>query len=152
MLRLAVDAFVTAVFCWTVLQWSPLLRQLKERIQVNTGLHFNSLLANLYRDGHDHVAWHSDDETSLGPNPTIASLSFGDTRIFELRKKLPSVRIYWPVIELSFGVMWIGQFFFMDYVIAIYIWLQVVLRCDRIFVLLRLCYRSSFERFVVEQF
>ena len=31
--------------------------------------------------------WHSDDEDSLGSNPIIASLSFGDTRSFELRKK-----------------------------------------------------------------
>ena len=45
------------------------------------------MLANLYRDGHDSVAWHSDDEPSLGQNPTIASLSFGDTRNFEMRKK-----------------------------------------------------------------
>ncbi|CAG2235031.1 ALKBH3 [Mytilus edulis] len=30
---------------------------------------------------------HSDDERSLGPEPTIASLSFGDSRNFELRKK-----------------------------------------------------------------
>ena len=57
----------------------------------NTGLTFNSMLANLYRDGHDSLAWHSDDETSLGPEPTIASISFGDMRTFQLRKKPPKV-------------------------------------------------------------
>ena len=31
------------------------------------------------------------DELSLGPEPTIASMSFGDTRNFELRKKSPPV-------------------------------------------------------------
>jgi alpha-ketoglutarate-dependent dioxygenase alkB family protein 3 len=60
---------------------------LKERIELNTGLQLNSLLANLYRDGHDHVSWHCDDEPALGDQPIIASLSFGDTRNFELRKK-----------------------------------------------------------------
>jgi alkylated DNA repair dioxygenase AlkB len=49
------------------------------------------MLANLYRDGHDSVAWHADDEPDLGPNPTIASMSFGDSRNFELRQKLPKV-------------------------------------------------------------
>lgn len=60
-------------------------------IEDNTGFRFNSMLANLYRDGHDSLAWHSDDEKSLGPEPTIASVSFGDTRTFQLRKKPPAV-------------------------------------------------------------
>nr|XP_022289970.1 alpha-ketoglutarate-dependent dioxygenase alkB homolog 3-like [Crassostrea virginica] len=70
-------------------QWHPTLLMLKDRLEEVTGIHFNSMLANLYRDGHDSVAWHSDDELCLGPEPTIASLSFGDTRNFELRKKPP---------------------------------------------------------------
>ncbi|XP_062570791.1 alpha-ketoglutarate-dependent dioxygenase alkB homolog 3-like [Saccostrea cucullata] len=70
-------------------EWHPTLLMLKERLEEVTGIHFNSMLANLYRDGHDSVAWHSDDEHSLGLEPTIASLSFGDTRNFELRKKPP---------------------------------------------------------------
>lgn len=65
---------------------------LKDRLEEVTGIHYNSMLANLYRDGHDSVAWHSDDELCLGPEPTIASLSFGDTRNFELRKKPPPVQ------------------------------------------------------------
>ena len=64
---------------------------LKDRLEEVTGYKFNSMLANLYRDGHDSVAWHSDDEPSLREHPTIASLSFGDTRNFEMRKKPPKV-------------------------------------------------------------
>lgn len=67
---------------------------LKDRIEEVTGFTFNSVLANLYRDGHDHVSWHSDDEYSLGDKPLIASLSFGDTRNFELRKKPPPVILF----------------------------------------------------------
>lgn len=48
---------------------------------------FNSVLANLYRDGHDSMGWHSDDEPELGPEPVIASLSLGATRRFQLRHK-----------------------------------------------------------------
>lgn len=72
-------------------QWHPVLEKVKDMLEENTGLRFNAVLANLYRDGHDHVPWHADDEASLGPNPTIASISLGDSRNFELRKKLPKV-------------------------------------------------------------
>lgn len=70
-------------------KWPAVVKRLMDRIHDNTGLMFNSLLANLYRDGHDHVSWHADDEVSLGHQPTIASLSFGDTRTFQLRKNPP---------------------------------------------------------------
>lgn len=65
-----------------------------------TGVEFNSVAANLYRDGHDSIGWHSDDEPIMGKNPTIASLSFGEERIFELRKK-PQPVSYLVVIYSS---------------------------------------------------
>ncbi|NXJ79304.1 ALKB3 dioxygenase, partial [Trogon melanurus] len=67
--------------------WHPLLSVLKERVEEFAGYTFNSLLCNLYRNEKDSVDWHSDDEPSLGKNPVIASLSFGATRTFEMRKK-----------------------------------------------------------------
>ncbi|XP_054633689.1 alpha-ketoglutarate-dependent dioxygenase alkB homolog 3 isoform X3 [Dunckerocampus dactyliophorus] len=70
-------------------KWHPLLLTLCEAIAKVSGRHFNSLLCNLYRDGHDSIGWHSDDEASLGAKPTIASLSLGDTRVFSLRKQPP---------------------------------------------------------------
>lgn len=48
---------------------------------------FNSVLLNLYRDGKDSVSWHSDDELTMGISPTIASISLGETRKFEMRPK-----------------------------------------------------------------
>ena len=48
---------------------------------------FNSVLLNLYRDGNDKVGWHADDEKELGTNPTIASLSLGATRRFDIKHK-----------------------------------------------------------------
>ncbi len=73
-------------------QWHPLLLTLHEAVKQVSGYSFNSLLCNLYRDGHDSIGWHSDDEASLGAKPTIASLSLGDTRVFSLRKQPPPVR------------------------------------------------------------
>ncbi|KAM9854152.1 alpha-ketoglutarate-dependent dioxygenase alkB homolog 3 isoform 2-T2 [Aulostomus maculatus] len=70
-------------------QWHPLLVTLREAVEQVSRCSFNSLLCNLYRDSHDSIGWHSDDEASLGPKPTIASLSLGDTRVFSLRKQPP---------------------------------------------------------------
>lgn len=48
---------------------------------------FTSVLLNLYNDGNDKMGWHADDEKELGINPTIASLSIGETRRFDLKHK-----------------------------------------------------------------
>ncbi|XP_039082674.1 alpha-ketoglutarate-dependent dioxygenase alkB homolog 3 isoform X2 [Hyaena hyaena] len=69
--------------------WHPVLLTLKDQIEKNTGHTFNSLLCNLYRNEKDSVDWHSDDEPALGRCPIIASLSFGATRTFEMRRKPP---------------------------------------------------------------
>ncbi|XP_016352025.1 alpha-ketoglutarate-dependent dioxygenase alkB homolog 3-like isoform X2 [Sinocyclocheilus anshuiensis] len=68
-------------------QWHPVLTTLCLGVEQKSGHKFNSLLCNLYRDGKDSIGWHSDNEPSLGPQPIIASLSLGDTRVFSLRKQ-----------------------------------------------------------------
>lgn len=80
------------------LPWSPLLANLRARIQSCTGYDFNSVLANLYRDGMDSMGWHADKERELGHNPVIASLSFGAERMFKLRhnKSGDTVEMYLP--------------------------------------------------------
>ncbi|TDN46790.1 alkylated DNA repair dioxygenase AlkB [Azoarcus indigens] len=67
--------------------WTPPLAALREQVAQLTGHRFNAVLANLYRDGEDHVGWHADDEADLGPAPVIASLSLGATRAFHWRPK-----------------------------------------------------------------
>lgn len=67
--------------------WTPLLQQIREDVQQASGHRFNSVLMNLYRNQHDSMGWHSDDEAALGPEPVIASLSFGATREFKLKHK-----------------------------------------------------------------
>lgn len=65
--------------------WTPELQDLRSRLESFCEKRFNSVLANLYRDGKDSVAWHSDNEPELGPEPYIASLSLGAPRRFCLR-------------------------------------------------------------------
>ncbi|WP_159469804.1 alpha-ketoglutarate-dependent dioxygenase AlkB [Dyadobacter sp. 3J3] len=79
--------------------WTADLYNLKERIQKATGLSFNSVLLNFYRDGNDSVAWHSDNERELGINPHIASLSIGQARQFEFRHKTDHSRKYGLSLE-----------------------------------------------------
>jgi len=67
------------------LEWTKELLEIKQKIETITGYHFNSVLANYYRDGSDSVSWHQDNEPELGANPIIASLSLGETRQFQLR-------------------------------------------------------------------
>lgn len=67
--------------------WPDALVPLRERLQAELGVPFNSVLANLYRDGRDAMGWHSDDEPELGPEPVIASVSLGATRRFVLRRR-----------------------------------------------------------------
>ena len=62
--------------------------QLKKKVEEETGLLFNAVLLNLYRNGSDSVAWHSDKEHMIGRNPNIASMTFGQTRPFRLRHKI----------------------------------------------------------------
>ena len=40
-----------------------------------------------YRNGQDSNGWHSDNEKELGENPTIASVSFGDERYFNMKHR-----------------------------------------------------------------
>ena len=68
-------------------EWTPELYALKERIEKEFGYQFNGVLLNLYRDHNDSVAWHRDKESRYGKRPVIASISLGQTRNFDFRKK-----------------------------------------------------------------
>lgn len=67
--------------------FTPALDDLRLEVQQRTGATFNSALVNLYRDGNDRLGWHADNEECNGPEPTIASLTFGAERYFDLRHR-----------------------------------------------------------------
>ncbi len=69
------------------LPWTPLLLDLKARVENAAGTLFNSVLLNYYRDHRDSIGFHSDDEPELGVRPVIASLSLGAERTFILKHK-----------------------------------------------------------------
>lgn len=69
------------------LSWTDDLLRLREDVEVACHASFNSVLANLYRDGRDSMGCHADDEKELGSEPVIASLSFGGTRLLRFRHR-----------------------------------------------------------------
>ena len=69
------------------LAWTAELAALKAIVEELTNTVFNSCLLNLYHDGNEGMAWHSDDEKSLGKDSTIASISLGAEREFRLKHK-----------------------------------------------------------------
>ena len=60
---------------------------MKELIEQKTGEAYNSCLLNLYHDGSEGMAWHSDGEKELKKRGAIASLSLGAMRKFSFKHK-----------------------------------------------------------------
>ncbi len=86
--------------------WTAALSGLRARLQDELGVQFNSVLANLYRDGRDAMGWHSDDEPELGPEPVIASVSLGGVRRFLLKhRRDPALRSAFELPSGSLLVM-----------------------------------------------
>ena len=70
------------------LPWTTELLEIKDAVEKMTNTTFNSCLLNLYHDGNEGMAWHSDDEKALARESGIASVSFGATRKFAFKHKV----------------------------------------------------------------
>lgn len=81
-------------------EWHPLLFEIKQQIEDNTQLKFNSCLLNYYRDGNDSMGFHADNEKQLRKNPSIASMSLGGKRRFVLKHKTDKTV---PKVEIELG-------------------------------------------------
>ncbi|WP_027859226.1 alpha-ketoglutarate-dependent dioxygenase AlkB family protein [Marinobacterium jannaschii] len=71
----------------TALAWTPELLALKAIVEKESGESYNSCLLNLYHDGSEGMAWHSDGETDLKKDGAIGSLSLGAERKFAFKHK-----------------------------------------------------------------
>jgi len=81
------------------LPWTAALLEVKRAVESPSGIRFNSVLLNCYRTGQDSVSWHTVDVPEFGVRPVIASVSFGGTRLFQLRHErrkelMASVELY----------------------------------------------------------
>ena len=66
----------------------PLLHKVNRQCEIK----YNGCLFNLYRDGNDHMGWHSDDELELDSSMVIASLSLGAERDFLFKNRFTDSR------------------------------------------------------------
>ncbi|MDG3583871.1 alpha-ketoglutarate-dependent dioxygenase AlkB family protein [Galbibacter pacificus] len=82
------------------LPWTQALLDFKGTVEQRTGETFNSCLLNLYHDGSEGMAWHSDAEKDLKKNGAIASLSFGAERKFAFKHKTTKEKV---TITLAHG-------------------------------------------------
>lgn len=83
---------------WDPEGWTEALATMRSRLRAELAVPFNSVLANLYRDGADSMGWHADDESCFGRDPVIASVSLGGPRRFLLRHRRTR-----ETVELSLG-------------------------------------------------
>lgn len=69
------------------LPWTKTLLELKAIAECESGEIYNSCLLNLYHDGSQGMAWHSDGEKDLQQNGAIGSISLGAERKFALKNR-----------------------------------------------------------------
>jgi len=82
------------------LLWTTELRELKQIVESHTKANYNSCLLNLYHSGDEGMTWHSDDESDLVENASIASVTFGAKRKFSFKHKFNKQKID---VELEHG-------------------------------------------------
>ncbi len=82
------------------LSWTDDLTQIRRDVEQVCQKSFNSVMANLYRNGRDSMGCHADDEKELGVNPLIASVSLGETRLLRFKQLKSSQKLD---IELDSG-------------------------------------------------
>jgi len=77
---------------WTTYQWSPLSLKVKKAVEKNLAplveQQMNHCVCNYYRDGSDFIGHHSDKDLDLDRDGVIVSVSLGDERILELKRRL----------------------------------------------------------------
>lgn len=90
--------------------WTSELLEIREKVVALSGIQFNSVLLNYYRDENDSVAWHSDRDHESGRNRYVASVSFGQARYFDLRRKDDYSKKFSVLLESGSYLLMKGEF------------------------------------------
>ena len=76
---------------WETYQWSPISLKIKEAVEKNliplVDQVMNHCVTNYYRNGDDFIGHHSDKNLDLDKGGVIISVSLGDERILELKRR-----------------------------------------------------------------
>lgn len=87
------------------LPWTKELLELKTLAEAKSGETYNSCLANLYHNGSEGMAWHSDGEKDLKKHGAIASISLGAERKFGFKHKQTKELVHMQLEHGSLLVM-----------------------------------------------
>ena len=83
------------------------IRHAAQHVVTRTGVPFNSVGLNLYRDGRDSVAPHNDHLDAIVSESPIALLSLGATRRMTIRAKAPPRRVLHIALEHG-SLLWMS--------------------------------------------
>jgi alkylated DNA repair dioxygenase AlkB len=84
--------------------WTATLERVRRLIERDTRTRYDYCFLNRYRNGHDAVAWHGDNDGERDARLVVASLSLGATRQFQLRPKKDSGLMYNPIsVDVAHG-------------------------------------------------
>ena len=72
------------------------LGDMSDALTERYGVRLDRITCNLYRDGHDSVAWHGDRIARDLPQATVAVVSLGEPRPFRLRPRGGGSSLSWP--------------------------------------------------------
>jgi alkylated DNA repair dioxygenase AlkB len=75
------------------LPFSQTLLDIKSRVEKLTGSEYDACLLNYYHNGSEGMGWHSDNEKSISPISSIASVSLGVTRKFQFKHKIQGLKL-----------------------------------------------------------
>lgn len=89
----------------TALLWEEPLLAIKRAVEERCQETFNACLCNLYHDGSEGMAWHSDSERDLKKHGAIASLTFGAERKFAFKHKESKETVSFPLAHGSLLIM-----------------------------------------------
>jgi alkylated DNA repair dioxygenase AlkB len=92
------------------LPWTPDLLMIRKRVEAAAGVNFNTVLLNYYRDANDSVSWHDDMDNIPGRNMVVGSVSFGQVRMFDIRKKADHTVKYSIPLENGSYLLMKGDF------------------------------------------
>jgi alkylated DNA repair dioxygenase AlkB len=71
----------------STLEWPAAVAHVRAKVEAVVGHDLTHALVNRYRDGRDYIGWHSDSRTGMQPGSTVACISLGATRAFQLRDR-----------------------------------------------------------------
>jgi len=81
--------------------WSPVMQQLRAKVQDHMDMEFNGVLLNWYSDGTEYVSAHSDDERDMEKDVPIVAISLGAVRDFIIKHKELAARYVLPLANGS---------------------------------------------------